>query len=80
MLDLAYGIKVDSPESPVSERPIPHSSHAEFNPAQYVVSSRQVVKIFVAASQPGRFLVDTFPICAYSVTGTLDVQCPYGPD
>jgi len=75
VIDLTYGIEVDSPENPVSYLPAPMLPQ-ELTPfIKYVINAVNVVKAFSVAAQPGRFLVDTFPIRACAIT--LDYQLSY---
>jgi hypothetical protein len=75
VIDLTYGIEVDSPENPVSYLHAPMLPQGLTPFTQYVRNAVNVVKAFSAAAQPGRFLVDTFPVRAYSIT--LDYQLSY---
>ena len=75
VIDLTYGIEVDSPEHPVSYLQAPMLPHELTPSTQYVRNAVNVVKAFSVAAQPGRFLVDTLPVRAYAIT--LDYQLSY---
>lgn len=75
MIDLTYGIKVDSPEDPVSYLHTPVLPQELTPSTQYVRNAVNVVKAFSVAAQPGRFLVDTLPVRAYAIT--LDYKLSY---
>ena len=75
MIDLTYGIEVDSPENPVSYLHAPMLPQGLMPSTQYVINAVNVVKAFSAAAQPGRFLVDTLPVREYAIT--LGYQLSY---